>query len=106
MAIPPTLIALSIDPLTALWVLVFYLSLNEIMFDFVMPRIRASTMDLHPVSTIFVMLTMGSAFGFIGALIATPLTAFIKAFYEEFYLASVPKESIDEQIDIVLHTKV
>lgn len=67
MAIPPVLIALSIDPITALWVLGFYLALNETMGDFVMPEIRASTMNLHPVSTLFVMLPMGSAFGLIGA---------------------------------------
>lgn len=49
MAVPPVLIALSIDPMTALWVLIFYLTLNEIVGNFVMPRIRASTMNLHPV---------------------------------------------------------
>lgn len=106
MAIPPTLVALSIDPLTALWVLIFFLVLNEIMGDFVMPRIRASTMNLHPVSSLFVMLMMASAFGLAGALIATPLTAFIKAYYEEFYLASASKENIDEQVKVVLERKV
>lgn len=106
MAIPPTLVALSIDPLTALWVLVFFLVLNEVMGDFVMPRIRASTMNLHPVSSLFVMLAMASAFGLAGALVATPLTAFIKAYYEEFYLASASKENIGEQVKVVLERKV
>lgn len=50
MAIPPTLVALSIKPLTALWVFVFFLVLNELMSDFVTPRVRASNMNLHPVS--------------------------------------------------------
>lgn len=106
MAIPPTLIALSIDPLTALWVLLFYLALNEVMGDMVMPRVRASTMNLHPVSSLFVMLAMASAFGIVGALIATPLTAFIKAYFEEFYLADTTKENIDNYVEVVLQRKV
>lgn len=69
MAIPPVLIALSIDPMTALWVLIFYVVLNEITRDFITSRIRASTMDLHPVSTLFVMLVMASAFGLMGPLL-------------------------------------
>jgi predicted PurR-regulated permease PerM len=106
MALPPTIIALSIDPMTALWVFIFYIVLSEVMGDFVMPKVRASTMDLHPVSTLFVMLAMGSAFGLTGALIATPLTAFIKAYYETFYLPGASTKNIREQVDIVLKRKV
>jgi predicted PurR-regulated permease PerM len=106
MAVPPTIIALSIDPVTAIWVFVFYLVLTELMGDFVMPRVRASTMDLHPVSTLFVMLAMGTAFGLTGALIATPLTAFIKAYYETFYLPTADTENIEHQVDVVLKRKI
>lgn len=102
MAVPPVLIAFTIEPMTALWVLIFYLTLNEIMGDFVMPKIRASTMNLHPVSSLFIMLVMAVAFGLIGALIATPVTAFIKAYYETFYLSKVSKEKLKEQVDMIL----
>lgn len=103
MAVPPVLIALSINPITALWVLIFYLILNEIMGDFVMPRIRATTMNLHAVSSLIVMLGMAAAFGVVGAIIATPLTAFIKAYYETFYLDEISTKKIPKQIDIVLN---
>lgn len=102
MAIPPTLVALSIHPMTALWVLVFYIAFDEISGDFLMPKIRQSSMNLHPVSTLFVMLAMASAFGLAGALIATPLTAFIKAYYETFLLAEVSQSNLKEEVDIVL----
>lgn len=105
MAVPPVLIALSIDPMTALWVLIFYVVLNEITGDFITPRIRASTMDLHPVSTLFVMLAMASAFGLMGALIATPLTAFIKAYYEEFFLKKETNGSLRKEINTILKRK-
>jgi len=107
MAVPPVLIALAIDPTTALWVGLFYLIMNELMGDLVMPRVRASTMNLHPVSSLFVMLVMASAFGLPGALIATPLAAFIKAFYEEFYLARHPfDEHLDEQVELIMYRRV
>lgn len=105
MAIPPTLVALSIHPITALWVLIFYVIFDEISGDFLLPRIRAKAMNLHPVSTLFVMLAMASAFGVLGALIATPLTAFIKAYYETFILAETSKANLQKGVDIVLNNK-
>lgn len=106
MMIPPVLIALSISPITALWVFVFYILLSEILGNFVVPKIRASTMNLHPISSLIIMLAMGLAFGLIGVLIATPLTAFIKAYYEEFYLSEISTQNLKEGVNIVLERKV
>lgn len=107
MAIPPALVALSVSPLTALWVVIFFLVLNEIIGDFIMPKLRASTMNIHPVSTIFMLLAMGSAFGLIGALLATPMAAIIKAYYEEFYTKKFDRDNkMKARIDnIVYNTK-
>lgn len=85
-AIPPVLIALSIDSTTAIWVAVFYLAVDEFMADFVMPRVRSNIMKIHPVSILFAVMAMGVAFGFIGVLLATPLTAIVKAYYEVFWV--------------------
>lgn len=92
MAIPPTLVALSVSPATALWCLVFFLLLNELVSDFLMPKLRSTTMNIHPMSSLFLLLAMGSAFGLTGALLATPLAAIIKAYYEEFYLNQFPED--------------
>lgn len=83
---PPVLVALSMNGSTAIWVAVFYLLSDEIMGDFIMPRVRSNTMKIHPVSILFVVLAMGAAFGFMGVLLATPLTAIIKAYFEVFYI--------------------
>ncbi len=107
MSIPPVLVALSISSFTAMWVGVFFLALNEIMADFVMPRLRSSTMNLHPVSTLFILLAMGSAFGLTGALMATPLAAIIKAYYEEFYLNKYKEDKLmDKRIDAIIYKKI
>jgi len=104
MSIPPILVALSISPLTALWVLVFYLALDEVVGDFVMPRLRSNAMKIHPVSGIFLLLAMGSAFGLIGALLSTPLAAIIKAYYEEFYLSNLKEDKqMEQRIDDVIY---
>ncbi|SFA40871.1 Predicted PurR-regulated permease PerM [Pedobacter suwonensis] len=97
MAIPPTLVALSVSPATALWCLVFFLLLNELISDFLMPKLRSSTMNIHPMSSLFLLLAMGTAFGLTGALLSTPLAAIIKAYYEEFYLRQFPEDPQLEQ---------
>lgn len=103
MAVPPILIALSIDPITAMWVAIFYLILDEIMGDFVIPHIRASTMKIHPVSLLIMLLAMVTVFGLMGALIATPLTAFIKAYYEAFFEKKLATAKTRQQIDLMLY---
>jgi predicted PurR-regulated permease PerM len=49
------------------------------------------------------IIAMSAAFGVIGAFIATPLTAFIKAYYETFYRKEVEKEQHDRNIDRMLY---
>jgi predicted PurR-regulated permease PerM len=105
MVVPPLLVALSINPLMALWLAIFFIILAIVIGDFLMPKLRSSTMDLHPVSTMFILLAMSAAFGFTGVLIATPLTAFIKAFYEEFYLSrfTTNEKVMNQQIDTIIN---
>jgi predicted PurR-regulated permease PerM len=89
-----------------MWVAIFYLVLDEIMGDFVIPHIRASTMKIHPVSLLIMLLAMVTVFGLMGALIATPLTAFIKAYYEVFYEKKQSVSTLKRQIDLMLFRKV
>lgn len=105
MAVPPILVAFSISPTTALWVALFYIVLDEIIGDFVIPRIRSKTMKMHPVSILVMLLAMTAAFGVMGAFIATPLAAFIKAYYEVFYQKKHPPEETDKNIERMLYRK-
>ena len=105
MAVPPILIALAISPVTALWVAIFYIVVDEIIGDFVIPRIRSKTMKIHPAFILIMIIAMSAAFGVIGAFIATPLTAFIKAYYETFYRKEIEQEKYDKNIDRMLYRK-
>ncbi|MEQ7802226.1 AI-2E family transporter [Pedobacter sp. ASV1-7] len=103
MAIPPTLVALSVSPATALWCLIFFLAMNELVADLLMPKLRSATMNIHPVSLLFLLLAMAAAFGLMGALLATPMAAIIKAYYEEFYLKKFDHDpQMDERIERIL----
>jgi putative permease len=105
MSVPPVLIAFSISPVTALWVGLFYIGLDEIIGDFVIPRIRSRTMKIHPVSILVMLLAMTAAFGVMGAFVATPFVAFIKAYYETFYQKKHPEGKLDQHIDRMLYRK-
>jgi len=104
MSIPPILVALAISPMTALWVTIFMLALDEIMGDFILPKLRSNTMKIHPVSILFVLLAMATVFGFMGALLATPITAIIKAYYEAFYADRLPPDpKLEDRIRVILY---
>lgn len=105
MAVPPILVAFSISPATAAWVAGFYIVLDEIIGDFVIPRIRSTTMKIHPVSILLMIMLMSAAFGIMGAFIATPLTAFIKAHYEAFNKKKLAAEDHDQYINRMLYRK-
>lgn len=86
MALPPVVLSLTLGPMTAVWVALFYLVTTEILGSAVAPKIRGATMQLHPVLLIFFTVAFAIAFGILGALVATPAAAFASAYYSEFYL--------------------
>jgi putative permease len=86
MALPPVILALTISPLTAVWVALYYLVTNELLGSVVAPKIRGAAMQMHPVLILFFTLAFALAFGLLGAIVAVPAAAFFSAFYSEFYL--------------------
>lgn len=105
MSIPPTLVALSISPITALWVFVFFVLLSEFMSSFVMPRILSINLKIHPVSTLVVLLIMGSAFGLLGAILTVPVTSIIKSYYGEFFGDKGKDDAkIEKRVETVVHS--
>jgi predicted PurR-regulated permease PerM len=63
-------------------------------------------MNIHPVSILFILMAMASAFGVMGALLATPLTAIIKAYYEAFFCDRFQADKkVNERIDRILYRK-
>jgi len=74
-ALPPVLVALFQDPLTALWVALLFLALQQIEGHVVAPNIFGLTLRINPLFVIFALLIGGEIYGIIGALVALPLAA-------------------------------
>jgi predicted PurR-regulated permease PerM len=77
-ALPPLLVALFQDPLTALWVGLLFLALQQIEGHIVAPNVFGHTLRINPLFVIFSLLVGGEVAGFIGALLALPIAAVVR----------------------------
>lgn len=97
MTLPPVVVAFTVDPLVAVYTLIFYVVFSEILGNFVAPLIYEGTMQINAVLILIMMLAMGYAFGVVGVFIAAPVAGFVKAYYDEFYLKRQPDDPQLEQ---------
>ncbi|MEJ7776318.1 MAG: AI-2E family transporter [Sphingomicrobium sp.] len=84
MAAPPVLIALSISPGTALTVALFYAVTQEALGALVTPQVSGAQMNIHPFVIIVSLVVLTLAFGLMGALVATPVAAFVVSHMDGF----------------------
>jgi predicted PurR-regulated permease PerM len=85
-AAPAVLIAFTQSPTMALWVLLFYLVVQTVEGNLLMPLIQQRVVHLPPALTLLTILIMGTLFGFLGLLVATPLLAVILVLVKMLYL--------------------
>jgi predicted PurR-regulated permease PerM len=77
-ALPPLLVALFQDPLTAVWLGIFFIALQQLEGHFVAPYIFGHTLRINPLLVIFVLLVGGETYGFLGALLSLPIAAMLR----------------------------
>jgi predicted PurR-regulated permease PerM len=86
-AIPAVLVAFLQGPQQALYVGLLYIALQSIDGYILTPIVDRRSVELPPVLTIVAQVLLGLAFGFVGILLASPLTAvamiLIKTLYVE-----------------------
>ncbi len=73
------LVALTNDPVDALWVLGFIVVYQQLENYIVAPRLHAATMDIHPAVAFISVIVGATLLGAVGALLALPATAIIQA---------------------------
>ena len=95
--IPPTLLALAIDPILAVWVVLSYIAIHQIEAHLIQPLVMSRAVSLHPVTVVFAILIMGTLFGFVGLLLAVPLVAALKVFIEELWVKRMDQIGKDPQ---------
>lgn len=76
----PMLIAFTVDPWSAVWVLVFVIVYQQFENYVLQPRITARTVDIHPAVAFGSVIAGTSLLGVAGALIAIPATATLQGF--------------------------
>ena len=77
-AFPATLVALFTDPISALWVALVFVGLQQLEGHIVAPQIFGHTLRINPLLVIFALLLGLQLYGIIGALIALPILAVLR----------------------------
>ena len=83
-AIPPTIYALVVDPVSALWVIALFIFIYQVEGHIVVPNVMANALRLHPLLVIFGLLAGGELYGIAGVLMALPTMAAARAIWEFF----------------------
>jgi predicted PurR-regulated permease PerM len=77
-ALPPVIVALVQDPLTAVWVALLFLALQQLEGHVVAPNVFGHTLRLNPLLVILALLLGGEMYGLVGALVALPIAAVLR----------------------------
>ncbi|MGW2661543.1 AI-2E family transporter [Nocardia tengchongensis] len=80
----PILVALTIKPLDAVWIILFVVVYQWIQDYVLQPRITAKTVDVNPAVALLSVIMGGALLGAVGALLAIPATATLQAFLGEY----------------------
>ena len=104
-AAPPVLYALVQHPLSALWVALLFLGIQQLEGHVVVPKVMGHSLRLHPLLVIFGLLAGGEIYGFPGILVALPLLAAARAVWEFFseriaFARWPPDGSVDEGLEL------
>jgi predicted PurR-regulated permease PerM len=83
-AAPPVLYALVQHPLSAVWVALLFLGIQQLEGHVIVPKVMGHSLRLHPLLVIFGLLAGGEIYGFPGILVALPLLAAARAVWEFF----------------------
>jgi len=82
-AIPAILVALTVSPKTALFVILFYIAQQQIENHLLVPKVMERQVGVSPVTVIVALLIGGALLGILGALLAVPTAAIIQVIVAE-----------------------
>jgi predicted PurR-regulated permease PerM len=77
-ALPPVLVALFTDPITALWVVALFIGLQQLEGHIVAPQVFGHTLRINPLLVIFALLLGLQVHGIVGALVALPILSVLR----------------------------
>lgn len=91
-AVPAIALALLISRKLAIYAAIVVLIVQQLENAVISPKIFGDSMGLHPLVVIFALLAGGELFGFLGILLAVPVTAALKVILRYIYLKLVDEK--------------
>jgi predicted PurR-regulated permease PerM len=77
-AVPPILVALFDNPISAIWVALLFLAIQQLEGHVVAPQVFGHSLRINPLLIIFALLFGGQLYGVVGAFVALPLAAILR----------------------------
>lgn len=94
-AVPAVLLAFTVSPVTALWTVGLFLIVQQIESNILQPMIQKYAVDVPPAILLFAVLGAGLLFGFLGVLLAAPLTVVTYVLVQRVYVKTLLGKDID-----------
>ncbi|MNZ85596.1 AI-2 transport protein TqsA [compost metagenome] len=85
-SVPIVIIGLIQSPSTGIWALVIILVAQQIQDNVISPYVFGKKLDIHPVTTILLVLGSGNWFGIIGMLVVIPVYMMLKIVWRRIYI--------------------
>lgn len=92
--IPAVLLAFTVSPLMALWTLLLFLGVQQLQGNFLQPMIQKYAVNVPPALLLFAVLAFGLLFGFLGVLLAAPLTIVSFILVRHIYVKAILGKSL------------
>jgi predicted PurR-regulated permease PerM len=96
-------VTLFADPMTALWVTLAVLVIQEIESNIIRPIVMSGSAQIHPFVTLLALLLFGSIFGIIGAVLSLPLALAIGTMIQVLWVEETLHAG-DDEIEPVVDT--
>jgi len=77
-ALPPVLVALLVDPITAVWLTILFVVLQQLEGHLVAPQVFRISLRINPILIILALLIGDELYGIAGALLALPVSAVLR----------------------------
>lgn len=84
-AIPVVIVALTVSPTIAIWSLVIIIIAQQIQDNILSPVIYGKQLDIHPLTTVILLLVGAEFFGLMGVILAIPVYMIIKIIIVRIY---------------------
>jgi predicted PurR-regulated permease PerM len=93
--LPPVLLALTVDPIDALWVILAYVIIQAVESNLIQPIVMSRAVSLHPAVVVYAVLVMGTLFGIVGVFLAVPLVAALHVLLRELWIERMDRMGTD-----------